>query len=145
MTQVTFYSLNEADSNGQQFACELAASLFTDKVRASVWCDGKDKAVDFDELLWQQPIERFIPHNLVGEGPQKGAPIEICWQESDVRQRQAVIVLSEATLSQPERYSHIIDFVPGDEQRKQAARERYKYYQQAGCAMQFAQAPLSDS
>jgi len=90
-------------------------------------------------------MDRFIPHNLKGEGPVNGAPVEICWNESDVRVRQSVITLSGSTLAEPQRYNHIIDFVPEQEAAKQAARERYKYYQRAGCAMQFAQPPGAGS
>ncbi|MFC3094545.1 DNA polymerase III subunit chi [Alteromonas sediminis] len=141
MTQVTFYSLPADDLDGQQLACQLAADLYGDKIKASVWCKDITQAHAFDELLWQAPIDRFIPHNLKGEGPVNGAPVEVCWLESDVRVRQSVIALSGSTLSEPQRFNHIIDFVPAQEAAKQAARERYKYYQRAGCAMQFAQPP----
>lgn len=145
MTQVSFYSLEEKDTAGQSLACFIAAKLYSDKQRASIWCADKAAAEAFDELLWQQPHERFIPHNLIGEGPQGGAPMQICWQQPDLRRGQSVIVLCAQPVAEPFRFQHIIDFVPLEEAAKQAARERYKYYQRAGCAMQFERAPVSDS
>lgn len=145
MTQVIFYSLAEDDSDGHQLVCQLSAALYGGKQRVSVWCKNQTQAESLDELLWQAPADRFIPHNLKGEGPRGGAPVEICWDEQSVRLGQHVLVTSALTLSEPSRFQQIIDFVPTDEVARQAARERYKYYQRMGCQMQFAQAPAAES
>ncbi len=40
--------------------------------------------------LWARPAESFVPHNLAGEGPRGGAPVEIA--------------LAAKTQQQPARY-----------------------------------------
>lgn len=140
MTQVSFYSLTESDKAGQSLSCTLAAKYYSQKQRLSIWCANKQDAESIDELLWQLPSDRFVPHNLVGEGPKGGAPVEICWQVEQLRRGATIIVLSQATLEQASAFRQIIDFVPAQEAQKALARERYKYYQKAGCAMSFTQA-----
>ena len=86
MSRVSFYLLDlEADKNTTMpahlvLACQLAANCFRNKQRCLVFCQDKAMAEHFDELLWQLPTDSFVPHNLVGEGPVGGAPVEISWQ-----------------------------------------------------------------
>ncbi|WP_199820774.1 DNA polymerase III subunit chi, partial [Alteromonas abrolhosensis] len=82
----------------------------------------------------------FVPHNLYGEGPQSGTPVEICWRPEQVARRQMVVNVGSGMVPSPNQHRQIIDFVPVDENAKQAARVRYKNYQQAGCNMQFKSA-----
>jgi DNA polymerase-3 subunit chi len=138
MSRVSFYLLDvEADKSSSQpahlvLACQLAARCFRSKQRCLVFCQDKALAEQFDELLWQLPNDSFVPHNLVGEGPVGGAPVEISWQIPAQFNRPVLINLA---LNMPEfhqRFGQIYDFVPAQEQLKQQARDRYKYYRAAG-------------
>jgi len=51
-----------------------------------------------------------------------------------------VVNVGSGMIPSPNNHRKIIDFVPVDEKAKQAARVRYKNYQQAGCSMQFQSA-----
>lgn len=151
MTQVIFYQLSEpaspADNNQsltpaadlQAFACYLAAHCYRNKQRVSVLCADQAQAHAFDELLWQLPPDSFIAHNLANEGPKGGALVEITWPKQTAL-RSIVINLATTTIPDPNRYQLIYDFVPVDEQLKDAARERFKQCKLAGCQMQFAKA-----
>ena len=138
MSRVSFYLLDvEADKSSSQpahlvLACQLAARCFRSKQRCLVFCQDKALAEQFDELLWQLPNDSFVPHNLVGEGPVGGAPVEISWQIPAQFNRPVLINLA---LNMPEfhqRFGQIYDFVPAQEQLKQQARDRYKHYRAAG-------------
>ena len=85
MSNVTFYLLDETDDTHQQpahfaLACLLATRSYRNKQKCLVYCQDQSQAEQFDELLWQLPNDAFVPHNLAGEGPVGGAPVEICWQ-----------------------------------------------------------------
>ena len=137
MTQVIFYML-ESDSNKELVTCMLAAKNFRAKRRCLVLCSDKQSAEQFDELLWQQPMDAFVPHNLTGEGPANGAPVEISWaNDSNGRHqaRQVLINLTDTLPNDGQKYKQIIDFVPAAEQSKQAARDRYKQYRASGFQM----------
>lgn len=140
MPQVIFYQLSASDNGVAGKASEIVANAFANKQKMSVLCDTQAQAEEVDELLWQLPANRFVPHNLYGEGPQAGTPVEICWQPEQVARRQMVVNVGSGMVPSPNLHRQIIDFVPVDENAKQAARVRYKNYQQAGCSMQFKSA-----
>lgn len=145
MTQVTFYMLEAAsDSSKELLACMLAAQLFRTKRRCLVLCSDQKSAENFDELLWRQPMDAFVPHNLTGEGPANGAPVEISWvdekQITNSQSRQVLINLTDALPEDGQKFRQIIDFVPAVEETKQAARDRYKQYRASGFQMSTAAA-----
>lgn len=116
------------------YACVLTADLYRQKKKILLGAADQDRAHVLDEWLWQFEANRFIPHNLPGEGPHYGAPVEINWQPSS--QRRACFVNTCHAI--PDYVANLKglnewhDFVPNDEAGKIAARERYKALKQAG-------------
>ena len=113
-------------------ACDLATRCFRNKQRCLVYCQDQALAEQFDEMLWQLPTDSFVPHNLAGEGPAGGAPVEISWQMPAQFNRPVLINLTANMPEFHQRFGQIYDFVPAEEQLKQQARERYKHYRAAG-------------
>jgi len=140
MAQVCFYLLEQEQVAGQVAtlvaACQLAADCFSNKQKISILCEDKKQAEAIDELLWQLPVTRFIPHNLNGEGPNNGTPVEICWQQASSYNRAVLINLQQAMPDTASQFRQVYDFVPAEEQQKQQARERYKHYRAAGFQLQ---------
>ena len=146
--QVSFYLLNDMPAEDQAIqnelsttpahfalACQLCADLYRAKQRVFVYTADQQQAEVFDELLWQFDAERFVPHNLSGEGPRYGAPVEISWQAP--RQNRHVLVnLADTVPAFANRFNQIIEFVPADAQLKAQARERFKHYRQLGVTPQ---------
>ena len=70
MSQVTFYLMSEQDdaqaSAVERLACSLAAESWG-AGHLYLFCDDEAQALRLDELLWQLPPERFVPHQLQGE------------------------------------------------------------------------------
>lgn len=140
MADVIFYT-HEANAPDQknaeglaehwQTACEIAAQCFRNKRRCLVLCNDQTQAEAFDDLLWKRPLDGFIPHNLVGEGPNGGAPVEISWQQTATQSRPVLINLADNMPSSLQGLKQVFDFVPVDETAKQQARERYKQYRAA--------------
>ncbi|CAI8164871.1 MAG: DNA polymerase III subunit chi [Pseudidiomarina mangrovi] len=82
-----------------------------------------------------------MPHNLVGEGPANGAPVELCWPGAKVTSRRtAMVVNCTDAPSSSQGWNLYVDFVPSAEQARQAARERYKQLRQHGVNLQTIQA-----
>ena len=136
--QVSFYLLNESQQDELStvpahfaLACRLCADLYRAKQRVFVYTAGQQQAEAFDELLWQFDAGRFVPHNLSGEGPKYGAPVEISWQAP--RQNRAVLInLSCEVPAFVSRFAQVIEFVPAAEAEKAQARDRFKQYRQLG-------------
>lgn len=137
MSNVMFYLLDETQEKHQQpahfaLACLLATRSYRQKQKCIVYCQDQSQAENFDELLWQLPNDAFVPHNLAGEGPVGGAPVEICWQPPSQFNRPILINLSDTVPAFHQKFRQVIDFVPALEALKAQARERYKQYRAAG-------------
>jgi len=148
MNRVTFYELDAqaaATADALQQGCfKLIFNLYKSRKWVSVICANQVEAEKFDDLLWQSPTDRFIPHNLSGEGPAQGTPVEITWQGKPLNSRHTVINMTQQMLDTALNVQQVIDFVPSQDDDKQAARERYKQYKQAGCQMQFVKLTALD-
>ena len=86
MRNATFYLLdNDTQHDGlsavEQLVCEIAAERWRAGKRVLIACENEKQALRLDEALWARPAESFVPHNLAGEGPRGGAPVEIAWPE----------------------------------------------------------------
>lgn len=150
MPLVTFYALNDPIKSAESKdiaselvkASELLIECVSKRKKVSVICTTQTQAEDFDDFIWQFPASSFIPHNLYGEGPEMGTPVEIIWHSAylsmtKLRNTAVVINLSQHYLENASNIQHIIDFVPISESEKAQARERYKQYKQAGCQLEY--------
>lgn len=147
MSQVTFYILAEhtADSSESavtQFACQLIAKLYRDKHKVFVFTDTQTQAEQIDEILWQFDAKQFVAHNLQGEGPSYGSPVEIGWQ-APTNRRSVLVNLSQQVPDFSQQFQQIFDFVPAAEKPKQQARERYKTFRIAGHVLNTSPAEIA--
>lgn len=129
---------NSALSSLEYFACVLTADLYRQRKKVLLLASDQDHAQRLDEALWQFDASRFVPHNLPGEGPAFGAPVEINWQASQQRRPYWIntnaVVPEFINLKSGIKEWH--DFVPADEAGKIAARERYKQLREMGVSLQ---------
>ena len=135
MSQVTFYILDESpiEQTPAHFAqaCSLAAFYYQQNRKVFIYTDNQQDAFMVDEYLWQFDGDSFVPHNLLGEGPAFGTPVEISWMPP-THPRPVLINLSLQLPDFSSNFQQIIDFVPSDEQLKIAARLRYSAYKKLG-------------
>lgn len=149
---ISFYALdkiqNQVQDGGSEVhaavlkAAQLSLEAIDARKKLTFLCADQNQAEAVDEYLWCHPQDRFIPHNLAGEGPENGTSVEIVWLNAlekghIIRNTHVLINLSNTFIDDHIRFNHIIDFVPNDEQGKIAARERYKHYKMAGCQLTF--------
>ncbi|MFT4654445.1 MAG: DNA polymerase-3 subunit chi [Kangiellaceae bacterium] len=126
-------------------AADLLINYVATRKKVTVLCATQTQAESFDDLIWQFPANKFIPHNLYGEGPDMGTPVEIIWHSAflsmtKLRNTAVVINLSQQYIENTNNINHIIDFVPVNENDKVQARERYKRYKQAGLRLEYKSA-----
>ena len=115
-------------------ASRLAADQFRQGKRVFIYTNDKTDAHVIDEYLWSFEAHSFVPHNLQGEGPANGAPVEI-GHTPPVGNRKVLINLATNIPDFVNRFNQVFDFVPNDPQLKQAARERYKQLRQNGVSI----------
>ncbi|CAM3712292.1 DNA polymerase III subunit chi [Xenorhabdus thuongxuanensis] len=123
-------------------ACQLAAEQWRAGKRVLIACESQQQAEKLDEALWQREPSQFVPHNLAGEGPRYGAPVELCWpQKRGNTPRDVLVTLLPYFADFATAFHEVIDFVPIDENLKQLARERYKSYRSVGFNLTMATPP----
>ena len=148
MKNATFYLLeNDTHQDGlnavEQLVCDLAAERWRSGKRVLVACIDEAQAVRLDEALWQRDTNSFVPHNLAGEGPRAGAPVELAWpQKRGSAARDVLISLLPEFAAFATAFPEVIDFVPHEDSQKQLARERYKAYRVAGFHLTTATPPV---
>lgn len=142
MATATFYLIAhdspQADLHGfEQYIVYLAHYFAKQGAKVYLHCQDQPHAEQLAERFWQVEPAQFIAHNLVGEGPKYGTPIEIGYQGAKPNyNRQLVINVADNHTTFANAFTEVIDFVPCDEKTKQIARERYKIYRQAGYQLQ---------
>ncbi len=141
MPQACFYLLTAASNtmagNAERLCCELAARAYQQGQGMVIYCQDRAQAERLDELLWQFDAERFIPHNLAGEGPAGGAPVVIHWLQRDpplLEKRQQLVNLAFELPSFAVQFAQIFDFVAVEEHAKAQARRRFSAARQMGLA-----------
>ena len=115
-------------------AARIAADFYRQGQRVFIYTDNKSDAHLIDEHLWGFEADSFVPHNLQGEGPAMGAPVEI-GDSTPVGNRKILINLAQTVPDFIRRFNQVFDFVPLQTEQKQAARERYKQLRQLGANM----------
>lgn len=149
MARGIFYVLDGLAADAQlKFFCRLIAQNWREYRSLRVWCRDQNQAEKLDQALWQLPTDAFVPHNLVGEGPAQGAPVELCWPGANAPARRTAVVLNlAAEIPAVNGAQLVLDRVPEDEDERQRARDRYKQYRQQGIQLITEKAiehPLSD-
>ncbi|MGG2141581.1 DNA polymerase III subunit chi [Symbiopectobacterium sp. RP] len=147
MKNATFYLLEHSDdvdglSACEALACELAAERWRSGQRVLIACEDEQQALRLDDALWQRDASAFVPHNLAGEGPRQGAPVELAWpQRRGSTSRDVLISLLPQFADFATAFHEVIDFVPHEESLKPLARDRYKAYRSFGFQLTTAMPP----
>lgn len=114
-------------------ACQIAAIHYQQHELIYIHCNDRSQAHLMDDLLWQFNAESFIPHNLKGEGPPIGAPIEIGYDTQGPQKLRPVLInLADQAPTFAVDFGHIFDFVASDKSMKALARQRYQQFRALG-------------
>jgi len=84
-----------------------------------------------DELMWQYPEGRFLPHTNLGHQDAGKAPVKIGLL-SDLNPTDVVINLCPEAVPQPEKFTRVLEIVPFVKEERQSSRLKYKTYRNLG-------------
>ena len=74
--QVDFYVLSGETPSPEQLACRLAMMAWEQGHRVSVRTESGQEVRALDELMWEIPSGRFLPHEVLDKnsaGPDRGS------------------------------------------------------------------------
>jgi DNA polymerase-3 subunit chi len=129
MTQIDFYT-NVPDK--LTTACRIVAKAYALKHRVVVFCPDAESAQRLDRMLWMSPATGFVPH-CSPSSPLAGAtPVIIDDRGEEPLHDELLLNLRQEWPAFFSRFVRLIEIVSIDDEDKQHARERYKFYRDRG-------------
>jgi DNA polymerase-3 subunit chi len=129
--QVDFYLLGQSSPGTGTLACRLALMAWERKQTVFIITATQTASEQLDELMWQYPEGRFLPHARA-DGPDSGKAGVNIGTPSSLKPADVVINLGPEAVPEPERFSRILEIVPLADDERQASRVKYKVYRNLG-------------
>jgi len=129
MTQIDFYT-NVADK--LTTACRIVAKAYGARNRVVVLCPDGEIAQYVDRLLWTTPPTGFVPHCSASSTLAASTPVIIDHHGQEPVHDQLLLNLRNEWPPFFARFERLIEIVTLEEEDKQLARERYKFYRDRG-------------
>jgi len=129
--QVDFYLLGESSPGADRAACRLALMAWERNNKVFIITTSESSGEQLNELMWQYPEGRFLPHAGANDPDSARAPVNI-GTLSSLNPTDVVINLCPEVVPQPERFSRVLEIVPHAENDRQASRVKYKTYRNQG-------------
>jgi DNA polymerase-3 subunit chi len=134
--QVDFYVLAESAPSAEQLACRLSLMAWEQGYRVSVLAADENAARSLDELMWDYPPARFLPHQSGESGLVAGglaAPVSIVASADQVgADRDVVVNLGDTAVPHPDRFRRLLEIVPAELQLREASRDKFRHYLRLG-------------
>lgn len=128
--QVDFYVMQEEALSTELLACRLALMAWQQGHRISVIAEN-DAAIDrLDELMWEHPQGRFLPHARKSRGL---APVLLGnLEQLEADDADVVINLTSQPVPEPQRFQRLLELVPASEEQRRASRDKFREYRRLG-------------
>ena len=130
MTRVDFYILDDLDRDASmRFACRLGLKAYQTGHAVHVHVDDQDQATNLDELMWDYPKHRFLPHEIVEPGTVPTSPVQIGFQPPH-HTEGLLINLSASVPAFFGRFDRVAEIIVGA--TREEGRTRYAHYRDRG-------------
>ena len=134
--RVDFYLLaSEQPDALWLLACRLVEKAYLRGHKVYVHCEHQHDAELLDDLLWTFRDDSFIPHNLLGEGPEPPPPVQIGYGKEPRGFNDILFNLAQNIPSFYGKFKRIIELVSNSESLKEQSRVHYKEYRTKGCIL----------
>lgn len=134
MTQVFFY---HGASDKIAAACALISGAWAKRKAMLVYAPDQPVADSIDRLLWTRDQLSFIPHCRADSPLAAETPILIADRLEQVAQTERLMNLSSEIPAAYQRFQSLIEVVGQEEEERQAARERVRFYKEQGCEVRY--------
>jgi len=133
MPKIDFYLIPTTNEKERlAVACRLVEKIYKQQRRIYIHTDNETAAHHMDELLWTYRNDSFLPHHLVGEGPEPAPPIQIGYHITPHRHLDVLMNLNACAPEFYHQFSRVLELISHDPDITAAGRERYKFYRSAG-------------
>lgn len=129
MTRIDFYILLDIDEVARhRFTCRLAHRAAAAGKRVHIRI-GAESAAELDELLWEYPPERFLPHARLSDAS-GAAPVTIGAEDEEPAHDDVLINLGVEIPGFFNRFERVSEVVLANQRR--AGRDKYRRYREGG-------------
>ncbi len=129
--QVDFYVLEEPSQSPEALACRLAMMSWEQGFATLVLAANAEEVRRLDEMMWQVPQGRFLPHAQLESG--STAPVIIGTPEQLGDGVSGLVInLTEQCIPQPQRFRRLLEIVPASEAQRQVSRDKFRAYRSQG-------------
>jgi DNA polymerase-3 subunit chi len=130
VTRVDFYILQDVDAAAaRRFACRLAVKAMSGGTPVHLHVDDDAAAADLDDLLWNYPEHRFVPHATQADPAARSAPVVVGW-ETPPEPEGVLVNLSSGIPTFFGRFDRVAEIVV--DANRASGRDRYKFYRDRG-------------
>lgn len=132
--EVFFYVLaSTSQYERQDFACKLIEKIYRSGQFCYVLTDHAEQAADIDKQLWTFRAGSFVPHQRYeGTLPDYKNTILIGGGDIPADWQKVIVNLSSQYPPTGEHTERILEILDDSEESKQAGRQRYRHYREAG-------------
>lgn len=129
MTEIDFYS----GGDRLRTACRLVAKAMRKGLRVMVYTPDVSTVKVFDDLLWSFSATDFIPHCRAEDKLSDITPVILSHVEAiDLPHDEVLLNLDVGNPSFFSRFRRLIEIAGITPEEMQAARKRYRFYQDRG-------------
>lgn len=129
MTRIDFYL--DADDR-LQIACRVAAKALAQDHTVLIYAPDGEVARTIDRLLWTTPAIGFVPHVMADHKLATQTPVVIARGAEALPHDDVLVNLDRGEPAAFARFHRLVEIVGRDEDDKQAARGRYRFYRDRG-------------
>jgi DNA polymerase-3 subunit chi len=133
MTRIDFYSNAESKL---QVACQLVARAAKERLQVVVYASDQGAARGFDKLLWTYQAIGFVPHCLASDPLSAETPVVIAYEGTEHSHYRVLLNLHSESPPSFSRFEKLIEVVGTDEDDRQQARSRFRFYRDRGYEIQ---------
>lgn len=129
MTEIDFYS---GTGDKLNIACRLVAKAYRKGRKVMIYTSDERLAQRFDELLWTFAPTDFVPHCRSGNKLSEVTAVIVGNEPPDGLHNDVLINLDMENPPFFSRFQRLIEVTGSTPEDTQAARKRYRFYQDRG-------------
>lgn len=133
MPRVDFYLVADTRPGAAAVtACRLAEKAWLGGHQVYVHTASAEAAARLDEGLWTFRPDSFVPHGRYPEQAGEDLPVLVGWGEDPRGFADVLVNLTAQVPGFHARFARVLEVVADDPGARDAARARYRFYQQEG-------------
>jgi len=133
MTRIDFYILeNKAAVAHNKFVCQLAEKIYKSGHQLLINTDSENVAQRLDDMLWTFRDRGFIPHTIYQQNGSQIEPVLINYSQEPDTHSDVLLNLAKEVPTFFSRFQRVTEIVGQENEQKQLARQRYKFYRDRG-------------